>query len=168
MNKFDKVLNEEIDQLQPSSGYVNSLLSARKIVQEAESTLRSARDNLIVAKESLNAHLALEIRKRVPQLNVNLTDGKLNIGYRSKCITACPDLDRNNWAIESNDFGRGFVRGFGHTLPLQEDLGPIAEAMAEYFTGKYKTLQGPGPAPMKTGRPIRQKGKGRPGTGYYA
>lgn len=173
MKEFDKILNEQIDKL--DENYVNSVLAAHNKVQETEATLRAQKDILEHAVESLCAYLALEIRKRMPKLNVHLANGTCNIQYRSKSLSISPNIAQAKWEIEPTDMGRGFVRGYSHVLPLQNDMSAIADAAIEHFSNNYKTIQketGMGESAVSggainAGRPIKQKGKSKPGTGYY-
>jgi hypothetical protein len=182
MKQFDKLLQEEIDQFQ--SGHVASITNIARDMHEAESQLQALRDKLHHAVEQLNAMLAVEIRKRMPMLAIRLASGKCHVSYKSKSITVKPDVYRNRWDIDPNDMGRGFMRAHADVLPLQEDLGPIAVSVIEYFTSQYRTLQKvsgnhiprpkppkPNPEPIKPigeGRPIRRRGKSKPGNTYYA
>jgi hypothetical protein len=172
MNEFKKVLKEELDQL--STGPMASALEAAHQAKEAESLLRNAQDELHAALEALNTKLAFEIRKRSPKLQVNLSGGKVQVYYKSKAVIVSPNALAGKWEIDPNDMGRSFVKGFAHALPMQDDLGPIAEAVVEYFGGHYKTLgdtyQRAPAAPKLTNeqRPIRQRGTSKPGNTYYA
>lgn len=172
MSKFNKILKEELDQL--ATGPVASSLDAAHRVKEAESILRNAQDELHASLESINTKLAYEIRKRMPKLQVNLGGGKCRIYYKSKSVVVSPNALAGKWEIEPNDMGKSFMKGFAHALPMQDDLGPIAEAVVEYFGGHYKTLgdtySRPAAPPRLANeqRPIRQRGTSKPGNTYYA
>lgn len=184
MNEFKKILKEELDQL--STGPMADALQAAHAAKEAESLLRNAQDELHAALEALNTKLAFEIRKRSPKLQVNLSNGKVQVYYKSKAVIVSPNAIAGKWEIDPNDMGRSFVKGFAHALPMQDDLGPIAEAVVEYFGGHYKTLgdtyqrtpvvrapagrttgAAPSPTPLN-GRPIQQGGTSKPGNTNYA
>ena len=138
MNKFNKILKEELDQI--ATGSTAKALNAAHKVKESESLLRNAKDELHASLEALNTQLAFEIRKRMPKLQVNLGNGKCQVYYKSKTVVVSPNALSNKWEIEPNDMGRSFVKGFAHALPMQDDLGPIAEAVVEYFNNHYKSL----------------------------
>lgn len=141
MNKFNKILQEQLDQMPAApGGIVSKAMEAGHKVKEAESVLRNAEDEFNTAIESLNNQLALEIRRRNGKLQVTLGNGKCQVYYKSKGIVVRPNAVANKWEIDPNDMGRSFLKGFAHALPMTDDLGPIAEAVVEYFTGQYKTL----------------------------
>lgn len=166
MNNFKKLLQENLDAM--ATGLVGSVLAAASEVKEAESVARNARQALNDAVETLNSQLALEIRKRMSKLQVNLGGGKCNVRFKSKAVTVWPDVMSKKWQIDPNDMGRSFVRGFSHALPMQDDLSSIAEAIVEYFTGHYKSLGDTFGVKNAMPTEVKQKGKSKPGTGYYA
>lgn len=169
MNEFKKLLKEELDQL--ATGPVSSALDAAHKVKEAESVLRNAQDELHSSLEAINTKLAFEIRKRMPKLQINLSGNRCQIYYKSKAVVVSPNAIAGKWEIEPNDMGKSFMKGFAHALPMQDDFGPIAEAVAEYFGGHYKTLSdtyGRAPKMANEQRPIRQRGTSKPGNTYYA
>jgi hypothetical protein len=175
MSEFKKILKEELDQI--STGPMASVLSAAHKVKEAESVLRNAKDELHASLEAINTKLAFEIRKRSPKLQVNLSDGKVQVYYKSKAVIVSPNALSGKWEIDPNDMGRSFVKGFAHALPMQDDLSSIAEAVVEYFGGHYKTLgdtyqraRSNSQVPKLTNeqRPIRKRGTSKPGNAYYA
>jgi hypothetical protein len=165
MKKFDKLLQEELDQKQ--FGFVGSVINAAYGVKEIESRLHELVENLRTAVESLNAQLALEIRKRMPKLQVNLSNGKCHVNYKSKSIVVYPDPVSKKWDIEPNDMGRRFSRGYPDVLPMQDDLGFIAEAVCEYFSSQYRTLHDTHGS-VKEGQAIHKRGKSKPGNTYYS
>lgn len=140
MNKFNKVLQEQLEQMPSASGVTSQAKQAAHKVKEAESVLRNAQDELNMAVENLNSQLSLEIRKRMSKLQVTISSGACQIRYKSKGITVKPNTINNKWEIDPNDMGRSFMKGFSHALPMNDDLSSIAEAVVEYFTGQYKTL----------------------------
>jgi len=175
MDKFNNILQEQIDQLN-AKGPVETLLSAAYNVREIESSLNQHKDELQQASDALNAALALEVRKRMPKLQTNLADGKCHIRYRSKSLVVYPDAGSQRWVIEPSDFSRGFMKLYSDTLPLKNDLRSVAESVVEYFSTNYKTIANVSgnptninPSPIAPAGPaIKQKGISQPGTSYYA
>lgn len=165
MNNFKKLLQENLDSI--PQGLVATVLSTAATLKEAESVARNARQELNDAIETLNSQLALEIRKRMPKLQVNLASGKCNVRFKSKAVTVWPDVMSKKWQIDPNDMGRSFVRGFSHALPMQDDLSSIAEAIVEYFTGHYKSLGDTFGVKNTMPTEVKQKGKSKPGNSYY-
>lgn len=166
MSKFNKILNEELNAM--PQGLVGGVLAAAATVKEAESVSRNARQGLHDAIETLNSQLALEIRKRMPKLQVNLASGKCHVKFKSKAVTVWPDAMGGKWQIDQNDMGRNFMRGFSHALPMHDDLSSIAEAISEYFSGHYKSLGDTFGAKNVMPTEVKQRGKSKPGNSYYA
>lgn len=181
MRPFERKLQEEIEQLESTktNSHLEAAKSANSSLREAEAALDGLRQNLAHSVEAINADLAVAVRKLVPKINVNLTDGKCNVTYRSRSLDLRPDIDRGKWSVGSNDIGKTFQRQYMQYLTLTEQPDDLAEAIADYFVGDYKTLQDknfsagtpepepPMPIPSE-GRPIQRKGTQEPGTTYYA
>lgn len=201
MKPFEKCLQEHLDSMPPESsmsgqsGHASEARSVNADLREAEARVLNLQSNLQHALESLNAKLAVEIRKRMPKLSVNLTQHKVEIRYRSKALVCWPNVDRDVWEVELNDTGRYFMRAHSADLKITDDPTEFAEFITEFFGNNYKTLQDvgimrnvptaeavgetavgatedpidePQPNDIGAGRPALRKGTQRPGTGYYA
>ena len=197
MKPFEKCLQEHLESMMP--GQNTHASEARKVnaeLREAEAKVLNLQSNLQHALEALNAQLAVEIRKRVPKLSVNLTQHKIEVRYRSKTLICWPNIDRDVWEVELNETGRYFMRSHSADMRVSDDPTELAEFITEFFGSNYKTLQdvnGPTmhampteavgetavgatedpidePQPDKIGivQPIKRKGTQRPGTGHYA
>ena len=143
MKDFDKILNEQLDEL-PITGEAHSKMS---LVQEIARELESAKErvselerDLRNAIEDYNIELAKALRQRLPQLGINLSDGRCSASYRSTNLSCRPDLGNKSWVFDSNQHGRRFSRNYGTTLGLSDSIGPLADAIVQYF-GRYKTLK---------------------------
>lgn len=200
MKPFDKCLQEHLDSMPPESsmsgqsGHASAARSVNADLREAEARVLNLQSNLQHALESLNAQLAVEIRKRMPKLSVNLTQNKVEVRYRSKALVCCPNVDRDVWDVELNETGRYFMRAHSEDMKLSDDPTEFAEFITEFFSSNYKTLQDvsmvhgvpseavgetavgatedpidePQPNDIGAGRAIQRKGTQRPGTGYFA
>lgn len=142
MKDFDKVLSEQLDEL-PVSGEAQSKIS---LVQEISRELEDAEDRVSELKRELrnaiedyNVELAKALRKRLPQLGVNLSDGRCSASYRSTNLSCRPDLEKRTWVFDPNQHGRRFSRKYGTTLGLADSIDPLADAIIQYF-GRYKSL----------------------------
>lgn len=144
MRDFDKALNEEVEAIKQNSK-TSDIMRLTHEAHELQSELNSVNEQLQQAVETLNAQLALELRKSMPKLNVNLSNGKCYVRYRShnssKSVVVFPDVTRGRWEVEPGDFGRGFAKHFDAALPLQDDLDPLVDAIVEYFSTQYKSLR---------------------------
>ncbi len=79
------------------------------------------------------------MRRRVPKLNVNLSDGRCSASYKSTNLSCCPDFESNTWSFTPNNDGRRFARKYGTALSLNDTVDPLVDAIVQYF-GRYKTL----------------------------
>jgi hypothetical protein len=143
MKDFDKILNEQLDGL-PVTGEAHSKMA---LAQELARELESARErvaelerDLRNAVEDYNVELAKALRRRLPQLGINLSDGRCSASYRSTNLSCRPDLDNKSWVFDPNPHGRRFSRKYGTTLGLADSLDPLADAIVQYFS-RYKTLR---------------------------
>lgn len=201
MKPFEKYLQEHLDSMQSSmpgqSTHASEARSVNSELREAEAKVLNLQSTLQHALESLNAQLAVEIRKRVPKLSVNLTQHKIEVRYRSKTLICWPNIDRDVWEVELNETGRYFMRSHSADMRVSDDPTELAEFITEFFGNNYKTLQDvngpmqmqampteavgetavgatedpidePQPDDIGAGRPALRKGKQRPGTGYFA
>lgn len=201
MKPFEKCLQEHLDAMPPESsmsGQNGNASEARTInseLREAEARVLNLQSTLQHALESLNAQLAVEVRKRMPKLSVSLAQHKTEIRYRSKALICWPNVDRDVWEVEPNETGRYFMRAHSADLKLSDDTSEFAELITEFFSNNYKTLQDvnfmhnvptaeavgetavgatedpidePQLDDIGAGRAIQRRGTQRPGTGSYA
>ena len=200
MKPFEKCLQEHLDSMPPEStmsgqnGHASQARNINAELRESEALVLNLQSKLKFALESLNAQLAVEIRKRMPKLSVNLTQHKVEVRYRSKAIICWPNIDRDVWEVELNETGRYFMRAHSADSKLSDNPTEFAELITEFFSSNYKSLQDvgmvsgvpveavgetavgatenpidePQPDDIGAGRAIQRKGTQRPGTGYYA
>lgn len=187
MKPFEKCLQEQLDALPDTpvaaDGFVSQAASINSELKEAEAHCHNLRSNLQHTTEALNAHLAVEIRNRMPKLDVHLTRGKVDVRYKSRSLVCWPNFDKNVWEVEANETGRYFLKAGTEMLQLTDDVSEFVDAITGYFVGSYKTLQdvdGPpmgmggvggqafAPNAIGAGRPIQKLGTQEPGTGSYA
>ena len=144
MNKreFSDVLSEQLDDFGSAdvTGKLDLISELRKDLQDAQDRVTEIKMSLRHAIEEYNVELAKSLRKRLPQLSVNLSDGRCSAGYRSTNLSCKPDLEKQMWVFDGNPHGRRFMRQNGHALNLSNQVGPLVDAMVKYF-GRYKTLR---------------------------
>ncbi len=144
MNKreFSDVLSEQLDDFGSSdvTGKLDLISELRRDLQDAQDRVTEIQMNLRHAIEEYNVELAKSLRKRLPQLSVNLSDGRCSANYRSTNLSCKPDLEKQMWVFDGNPHGRRFTRQNGHALNLSNQVGPLVDAMVKYF-GRYKTLR---------------------------
>lgn len=119
--------------------------SATNIATELEEARRKVTDlerQLIYATDRLCGGLAMGVRKHRPGLNASIGKGCCKIGYRSKHLALRPDLTGKMWKVESSDpsFAKHFTREHAPRIALSSDLEQIAQAIAMFFGGYYKSL----------------------------
>lgn len=141
---LDDLLNEELDHLAEISpndvkGRYDLIQEISKEISSTESHLHELKSNLRCAIEEFNAALAMSLRKRQPQLSVNLDNGKCTAGYRSTVLCCWPDLNRGLWQFEPNKHGRSFMRKNAHLLKLGNQINPLVDAILDHFS-RYRTL----------------------------
>lgn len=119
--------------------------SATNIATELEEARRRVTElerELIYATDRLCGGLAMGVRRHRPGLNASIGNGCCKIGYRSKHLALRPDLAGRMWKVESADpaFARHFSREHGPKTALTSDLDAIAQAIAGFFGGHYRSL----------------------------
>jgi hypothetical protein len=143
MKDFEKTLNEQLDGL-PITGEAQSKISlAQEIARELEDAKERVSElerDLRNAIEDYNVELAKALRRRLPQLGINLNDGRCSASYCSTNLSCKPDLGNKTWVFDSNPHGRRFSRKYGTVLGLSDSIDPLADAIVQYF-GRYKTLR---------------------------
>lgn len=143
MKDFDKILNEELDALPMSGETQNKLNLVHEIAKELEDAKERVEElemNLRHAMEEYNVELAKALRKRIPQVGVNLSNGRCSASYKSANLSCRPDLNSKSWVFEPNQHGRRFSRRHGTALNLNNDVDLLADAIAAYLGGRYKSL----------------------------
>lgn len=140
--KFTKILDEQLDNFNSSDiqGKYDLICELRQELQDAKDRVAELQMNLRHAIEEYNVELAKSLRKRLPQLTVNLSDGRCSAGYRSTNLSCKPDLEKQMWVFDGNPHGRRFMRQNGHALNLSNQIDPLVNAMVKYF-GRYKSLR---------------------------
>lgn len=123
------------DPYQAAMALAAELDEARRKVSELERRWMYAVDRLC-------GGLAMGVRKHHPSLNVGIDGGKCKVGYRSKHLLMAPDMVKKVWTVDSPDprFARRFMRAHGPRTSLGSDMMPIAQAIADFFVGHYRTL----------------------------
>lgn len=144
--KFDKLLSESLGELGMATDMTGEAQSKLSLVNDIKRELESAQDHVMELKtqlrhaiEDFNIELAKALRRRVPKLNVNLSDGRCSASYKSTNLSCCPDLESNMWSFTPNHDGRRFSRKYGTALKLDNTVDPLVDAIVQYF-GRYKTL----------------------------
>lgn len=143
MRDFDKTLNEQLEDLPTSAEAQNRLNLAQEISRELEDAKERVSElerELRNAVEEYNVELAKALRKKLPQLNINLNDGRCTASYCSTNLSCRPDLEKKAWVFDPNQHGRRFSRKFGAAMGLSDQIDPLADAIVQYFS-RYKTLR---------------------------
>jgi hypothetical protein len=143
MSDFEKVLNEQLDTLPLGSpeaqGKLDLIRDLQKELQNAMERVAELQMEIQHTTEELNIELAKSLRRRLPKVGVSLNGGNCSAAYKSTNLSCRPDLENGIWAFEPNKHGRSFTRRYGPALNLHNKVGPLADAMAQYFS-RYKSL----------------------------
>lgn len=143
MKDFNKLLDEQLDNLQLGGEAANKLdlvMSLNRELGNAKERVAELEMELRHATEEYNTELAKALRKRIPQVGINLDNGRCSASYKSTCLSCHPDLSAKTWVFEPNPHGRRFIRRNGTVLGLGDDVNPLADAIVNYF-GRYKSLR---------------------------
>lgn len=142
MDNFDKVLNEEIDNVvnppEPTGPVTDlrGLLLQMKDAQQNVSNLQTQIDHLI---EQLTSSLGMEIRKRHPQITISHKGGSCKAGHPrfGRHASLKPDMDSGQWVVEGPMADK--IKGeFAHVLEMGDDITPLAHAVADLLKKEYK------------------------------
>jgi hypothetical protein len=153
-NRLDTLLEDEVGISPPPgqeqsaeqsvSQVANDLIEIACQLQDTISThkrgLQDAEIQLQNLVEQLNTKLGWEIRRRQPKLMIAHKGGTCCAGYYSNNIHFKPDLQTKSWSVDGPQAGM-FKREFEGSLPLNNDLGGLADAVVKFFRQRYKTLQ---------------------------
>lgn len=143
---IDKQIQEEVSSLpniaaHDVKGKYDLIQEIRKEIDDAMCHLDGLKMNLRHAIEEYNAALAMSLRKRIPHISVGLNNGQCSTSYRSTNLTCRPDIDKGIWHFEPNDHGRRFSRRNSHLLQLSNSIEPLVDAIAQYYTGRYRSIR---------------------------
>lgn len=146
MKDFDEILNEQIDQLPMAMGgdaqsKLNHINELTKELDEAKDRVAELEMSLRHAMEEYNIELAKALRKRIPQVGINLSNGRCSASYKSTNLSCRPDLQSKSWVFDPNQHGRRFSRNNGMALGLSDTIDPLADAIVAYLNNRYKTLR---------------------------
>ena len=144
MQDFDRALDDQLGSL-PLGGEAQGKMDlVRELAKEFEAAKERVTElemNLRHATEEYNIELAKALRKRIPQVGINLKDGRCSASYKSTNLSCRPDLPSKSWVFDSNQHGRRFTRNNGMALNLSDTIDPIADAIVQYLSGRYKSLR---------------------------
>jgi hypothetical protein len=144
MQDFDKILNEQLDTLPLSGnaqGKLDHIHEITKELEDAKDRVAELEMSLRHAMEEYNIELAKALRKRIPQVGINLGNGRCSASYKSTSLSCRPDLNAKSWVFDPNQHGRRFSRNNGTALGLSNTIEPLADAIVAYLNGRYKTLR---------------------------
>lgn len=141
MGEFDTVIDNSIENALGSGSQFEQARSIINQIKDAEQLIEDLRMRLSHLTEQLMATLGSEIRKQQPGLDIRLANGQCNCGYRSRYIICRPNLDEGKWEIFGSPFARSFVNRNPHLVKMSEDISPLAGAIADHFSSRYRTLQ---------------------------
>lgn len=142
MQNMSQILDVILEE--PSNSY-NIVDIAGQIVRQLEDTQRrilELQNQLLIAKNRMCGELALSIRRRMPGLNIGVSRDGCKVGYRTKHMILNPDPGSGIWKIKSGDnrFARKFLRLFGTSTVISQDINPLADNIISFFRDHYKTL----------------------------
>ena len=113
MKNFDNILNEELDTLSLGGEVQGKLELIKELTRELESAKERVAElemNLRHSMEEYNVELAKALRKRIPQVGINLSNGRCSASYKSTNLSCRPDINSNSWVFDDNQHGRRFSR----------------------------------------------------------
>jgi hypothetical protein len=149
LNKLDTILEEQTGIAPPPASEQtveevgNDLLEIACQLQDTISmhkrSLQDAEMQLQTLMEQLNTKLGWEIRKKHPKLMIAHKGGTCNAGYCSNNLSFKPDLRAKEWNVDG-PLSNMFRKQYSQVLPLNNDLGQIADAVVKFFKSRYKTL----------------------------
>lgn len=123
----------------------NSVSMASDIVKQLEVTQQRVyelQNQLVIAQNKMCGELALNLRRRMPGLNVAVGRDGCKIGYRSKHLVLQPDVKRGIWNVKSGDgsFARRFLSRHSSKTIITPDFENLINALVRHFTEHYKSL----------------------------
>lgn len=136
---LDIILEESQNPWQP----LNRAMELVRKLDIAKQMVLDLQHQLMSMKNKVNADLALNIRRKMPSLNVGLDkNGSCKVGYKSKHLIFSPDIEKGIWCVQSSDdrFANRFQKLKRHDLIIGADATPLINAIVGYFTSHYKSL----------------------------
>ena len=142
MRDFDNVLNEQLDSMPMGDvqGKLDLVLQLSQELEAAQQQVLELETRLRHAMEEYNILLASALRKRIPEVGINLSNGRCSAAYKSTNLSCKPDIKAGVWSFDPNRHGKRFTRRNGPSLNLSNQVDSLADAIAAYF-GRYKSLK---------------------------
>ena len=141
MRDINTIIEHAVDEVSDPGEFrrIQDLLNELREAQQLASDLELRISHLV---EQLVANLGAEIRKKQPKLDVGLRNGQAHCGYRSRSIVCKPDINKGTWEISGTPFANNFNKTYPHLSKMSDDVSPLAHAIADFFTKRYRTLGG--------------------------
>ena len=138
---LDNVINEFVSNLASDS----SISIGRRVseqIRDAKTEIKRLESSQSVNDRRILQALALAIQDKVP-VTSSMSRNVCHIIYKSRSLDISIDWASDKWAITGTDLvHRRFLRDIA-TVPLTDDgLETLSMKIAEYFTGRYRSLQG--------------------------
>lgn len=141
--EFSSTLDILLEDAQQASEAVVRAENILKKLEAARREISNLQHHLQVLQNKITADLAVAIHRKMPALNVGLDkNGNCKIGYKTKHLVLRPDIERGMWEVMSTDqrFASRFIKGRRRTLFINNDLNPVIDAIASFFTDHYKSI----------------------------
>ncbi len=139
MDDFDLKLDDSLNKI-GKDGVIDKLQKQMLHHADLQSQLENSKDEISVLFDELMSKLVLSVRKRMPKLSISVSSNRCDIRYKSKAVILIPNLNKLEWSVEPNDMGKEFMKVFSNTFKMSDNMSDIADAIVDYFTGRYKTL----------------------------
>jgi hypothetical protein len=137
---IDKTINEFVSHLASDSA-ISMGRRTQEQITDAENEARRLRSSQAVNDRRVLHSLILSVQDKVP-VTGGINRSVCHIAYKSRSLDISIDWSGDKWSITGTDLvHRRFLRDIS-TIPLTDDgLETLALKIAEYFSGRYRTLQ---------------------------
>ncbi len=137
MSNLNLILSED-----SPSGQYNFIHKLTKDLAAAKQAVLDLEHKISIAKQQLNADLALKIRRIEPGFNIAVEKSGVKIGYKTKFLHFAPNIETGMWVVTSNNerFLREFLNAHRRTTFIDGGIDTLTSAIVAYFTAYYRTL----------------------------
>jgi HAMP domain-containing protein len=144
---FEQMLDNQLETIDIDGGKVARINQIKTQISQLEHQISELKHDMQSEMEGMVGNLAVAIRKAVPGLAVNLSNGSCNINHLSNLLSLRPNIDAKMWDVDPNIAGRRFKKYHGHVMGLTDDVGPISDGVSQFFRTRYKRLSTEGVMP---------------------
>lgn len=128
----------------PQSDYISNAIEQARRLEDLRCEVDSLSKQLVVNQSRMVNDFALNLRRKIPSLNISISRGTCNVGYKKYILSLTPDIKLGVWRVKSDSsqgkFSKQFMQRYGSKTTIAPDMSILADSIASFFKSHYKTL----------------------------